>query len=129
MDSGRTVILGEMGVARVNPQQPGQSEPLLPSACFSPNRPAAVTQCRGGGDDSRSPSYAVDDVHQARLTKGVGEWGMTFGEDKKRDRLRAERGNQRFLAATAASPAQLTAFHAGPPPTPHAEGAVLAIKQ
>ena len=39
----------------------------------------------GGG--SRSASYPVDDVHQARMTDGVEGWGMTFGEDKKTDRL------------------------------------------
>ena len=29
----------------------------------------------------------ADDVRQAWITEGVGGWEMTFGEDKKRDRL------------------------------------------
>ena len=32
-----------------------------------------------------SASYQVDDVQQARITKGVGGWGMMFSEDKRRD--------------------------------------------
>ena len=36
------------------------------------------------GDDSGSASHRVYNVHQARTTKGVWGWGMTFGENKKR---------------------------------------------
>ena len=38
------------------------------------------------GADTRSATYPVDDIHQARITKGVGGWGMTFGEEKNEDR-------------------------------------------
>ena len=35
------------------------------------------------GGDARSAIYTVDDVHQARIIKGVRGWGMTFVEKKK----------------------------------------------
>ena len=35
----------------------------------------------------RSATYAVEDVHQARMAFDVVGRGMTFGEDKKMDRL------------------------------------------
>ena len=53
---------------------------------------------------------------------------MTFGEDKKRNRLRAERRNQSFMAATPTRPAQMAAFHVIPPPTPQTEDAARANK-
>ena len=79
------MVLGEMDVTRVNPYRFGQGHPPVLSAWFQCCRPTAVTQIRGGGGDSMSASYPVYDVHQAWMTKGDGEWGMTFGEDKKRD--------------------------------------------
>ena len=56
-------------------------------AWFAPRRPAVVTQFRPGGD-SRSASFPVDDIHQAWIAEDLGGWGMTFGEDKTRDRPR-----------------------------------------
>ena len=38
------------------------------------------------GASSGFASYPVDNVHQARITWGVGKWGMKFGDDKRRDR-------------------------------------------
>ena len=53
---------------------------------------------------------------------------MVLGEDKKRDRLRAERGNKAFMAETSARPTQLAAFHVNPPPMKQPEDVVLANK-
>ena len=65
-----TVVLGEMYVARVNPYRLDQVASSAPSlACIS----------SAGGDhpvlgfDMKSATYPVDDVHQARMTKGF--WG------------------------------------------------------
>ena len=38
------------------------------------------------GGDSKSATYPVNDIHQARITKSVWGWGITFGEDIKSDR-------------------------------------------
>ena len=64
-----TVILGEMDAARVNPYRSGQGEHPVHMAFFAPHRQAAVTLIQGGGGDSRSTIYQVEDVHQARITE------------------------------------------------------------
>ena len=53
---------------------------------------------------------------------------MTLGEDKKRDRLMAERESKPFMAATPVRPAQLAAFHVNPPPMSQPEDAARADK-
>ena len=62
---------GEMGVARVNPNQSSQGEPSVHNACFALRFPGPPTT--GGG--SGSATYPVDDVHQARITEDVWGWG------------------------------------------------------
>ena len=71
----------EMDVARVHHTDLASVPPDL-VVWFVPRRPAAATQSRGGGD-TRSATYPVDDIHQARNAYGVGGWGITFGEDKR----------------------------------------------
>ena len=62
------MLLGKVNVARVNPYRSCQGEPPMHLACLAPYRPVAVTQ---SGGDSRSSSYPVDDVPQARMTYDV----------------------------------------------------------
>ena len=81
---GGTLVPGEMDVARVHPYRYDQgtlkSRGLVRTPTASGGHPIP-------GGDTRSASYLVNDVHQARITcKGIWGWGMTFGEDKKRDR-------------------------------------------
>ena len=79
------MLLGRNGL---RPGEPIQFWPRsTPSALgLVPTPPANGGQSiSGGGGDSRSTSYPVDDVHKAWITQGVG-WRMTCGEDKKRDR-------------------------------------------
>ena len=59
------MVLEEMDVARVNPYWSGQSEPPLQLACITTQQASCSHPIRGG--DTRSTSYPVDDVHQARM--------------------------------------------------------------
>ena len=80
------MVLEEMDVARLNPSILARSTPsalgLVLTLPANSGHPIA-----GGRGDSRSAFYPVEDVHHARMTDGVDGWGMTFGEDKKKDRL------------------------------------------
>ena len=77
------MILGGMDVARVKPYWFGLG--LTRALGLAPTPPA-----NGGhpipGRGAISATYPVDGVHQARITKGIGGWGIAIGEDKKRDR-------------------------------------------
>ena len=74
-----TVVLGEMDVDRAKPKTHGL-ERRIP--------PAGGGRLLSGGQPEAA-SVPVDDVHQAQITLGVGIWGMTYGEDKRTDRLSA----------------------------------------
>ena len=71
------LVLGEMDVVWVNPYRSGQGESPVHMARFARRRPS------NPGGDSRSESHPVSDVRQARITWGVGGWGITFGKDEK----------------------------------------------
>ena len=75
-----TLVLGEIGVARVHPYRSDQGSPR-------PRGLVRTLMASGGhpipGGDTRSATYPVDDVHQARITYGIWGWGMRYGEDKK----------------------------------------------
>ena len=62
-----TVVLGEMDVARVNSYRSDHGErPLhfpLRTPLASGGHPTPSVCVCGGGGDSMSPSYVVDDVH------------------------------------------------------------------
>ena len=81
-DRAVTVVLGEMDVARVNLYLPFWPRPAPSALGLVPTPPANAGHPIPGGD-SRSASHRVGDVHQARMTKGVGGWGMTFRETKR----------------------------------------------
>ena len=69
-----TLVLGEMDIARVNLYHSCQDEPsgrLL--AWFALYRSVAATNFRGG---SMSVSFSVNDIRQARITRGVGGCGI-----------------------------------------------------
>ena len=78
LDRGVTVVLGEMGVARVNSYRDGQGQRPVHSAWFRPRRPTAVNPFRGrlevclvaGGRRPPGPDY-------------IGRWGME--DDVKRE--------------------------------------------
>ena len=72
------MVLGEMEANRVSPYQSGRVETPAYLAWFAPHRWSPDS-----GVDSRSASYPGDDVHQARMTEGVGGWRMTCGEDRR----------------------------------------------
>ena len=84
---GVTVVLGEMDVARARPKkaQPGWTHP-----------PAGGGRQLSGGQ-LEVASVPVNDVHQARITLGVGGWWMTLGQDKRRDRLTTDYPLNMFL--------------------------------
>ena len=77
-------------------RRPGAPIPIWPGnlqlACFGsyPNGQRRPPNSGGGGSAARSATYAVNDVfrvNQARITKGIGGWGMTCEEDKWRDQM------------------------------------------
>ena len=87
---------GDSSLGR-NGRRPGEPIPFWPgsttpvhSVRFQPRRPTAVT-----GGDSRSASYPADDVHRVLMIEGVEGWGMTFGEDKERGRMKYLASNTR----------------------------------
>ena len=91
---GGTVTLGEVNLNRANPCRSGQGESRVHNAHDLIRTPPASGGHPLPGGDSRSASFPVDDVHQARVTEGVWEWRMACGEDKKRGRLMM--GNKTF---------------------------------
>ena len=62
---GVTVNMGEVDVAQLKQSWPWYYAKAQ-GDWFAPHQPA------GGWGDSRAASYPVDDVHQARITEGVG---------------------------------------------------------
>ena len=52
---------------------------------FSQRRSLAPRGVGGGRDSSKSATYPVDDVHQARITEGVEGLEIEWRENKKRD--------------------------------------------
>ena len=78
------VALGEMGVARVNLHQSGQGEPPMHMTYLVRNLLASGGRLfPEGGGYSRSDSFPVNEVHQARTAKGSdNKRGMTLGEEK-----------------------------------------------
>ena len=71
---GMTVVLGEMDVARMNPYRSGQGEPPVHMAWFASPPASGSHPIPGAGGDSRSAFFPVDDIHQARITEGLGGW-------------------------------------------------------
>ena len=74
-----TVVLEDMDVARVNPKDLAEIDhqctgPLLHLLTLPYN--GGHPMPGGGGGDSRSPSYPVNEVHQARMTE---RWGIEDG--------------------------------------------------
>ena len=65
-----------------NGRRPGESKPMakvIPRCVSLVRTPPASSGHQLPGGDSRWASILVDDVHQARITKGVRKCGMTFG--------------------------------------------------
>ena len=77
------VVLGQTVVTQVNLYRSGQGE----SQCTRPGlHPTGQRLLRTSGVDSRSacfPVDPVDDVHQARITEGVGGWGWHLERIKR----------------------------------------------
>ena len=99
------MVLGEMDVARVNQYRPGLGEPPLHFACFAPHRSELVRSPISPGVGWGRGTRGLALTRWTTSTRpgwqwGVGGWGMTFGEDKKRGRFRTDRGNRHFMAAT-----------------------------
>ena len=62
-----TLVLEEMDIARVNPYQSDQGTPSDLGLVRTPNGQRRSPNS-GGGGDTRSATYPVDDVHQAWIT-------------------------------------------------------------
>ena len=62
---GGTVVLGEMDVARVKPNQPSKGDLAVHKATGS--HPTSQGRPPTSGGESRSASYPVDDVHLNRI--------------------------------------------------------------
>ena len=73
------MVLGEMDVARVNLYRSGQGAPSALGLVRTPPANGGHPIPEG---DKKSATYQVDDVHQARMAKGVWGSGVT-GEDKR----------------------------------------------
>ena len=65
------LVLETMNVARMNPY--GYDQGTL-SAHRLVRTPTASSGHPTPGGDTRSSTYLVDDVHQARISQGVGDW-------------------------------------------------------
>ena len=74
-----------MDVARVNTHRSGQCETPMHMAWFTPHRPVAVAQFRGGGG-LEVGLFPGDDSTRPGLKRAL-ELGMTSGKIEKRDRL------------------------------------------
>ena len=72
-----------------NGRRPGETILVWPGSTPSAFGLVLTPPANGGhsipGGDARSATYPVDGVHEARITKGIGGWGIAIGEDKKRD--------------------------------------------
>ena len=79
----RIEILGEMDVARVEPNQPGQGDPHCTRQLVRTTPASGGHQLPGCGSRSASKPVAVGDVHQARIRSGVGGWRVTHDEHKR----------------------------------------------
>ena len=68
-----TLVLGEINVARMNPYRLTRIPPVLLGS-LGLVRASTVS---GGhpmtGGDTRPATYLMDDVHQARITSGIGD--------------------------------------------------------
>ena len=81
---GGDMVLGEMDVAQVKPSQTSQGDPHCTRELVRTPPVSGGHQLSGG--DSRSISCLVDDVHQARSTKSVGD-GDEPRRGQKKSRL------------------------------------------